>query len=240
MFAKFKVRSTEEEIMDDLDLDGEEMEDALVNLERVNNWLQGNAILVKGFKELLAFSALKKEKDKPLVVRDIGCGGGDGLRAIAEWGRKQKQTLQLEGHDANAYAVKFARERSLDYPEISFEQKNILAKDYDFTKVDVVCCGLFLHHFREEEQLALLRKCFDEGVQAILINDLHRHWLAYYLFRILCTLLRVPKITIEDGSLSVRRAFKREELENLIKKLEIKKYTLNWRWAFRYRAILFN
>ena len=226
--------------MDDLELEGEEMEDALVNLERVNFWLQGNSILVKGFKKLFSSKSLKKEGNTSLIVRDIGCGGGDGLRAIADWARKEKQPLQFEGHDANAYAVKYAITHSQDYPEISFEQKNILAKDYDFRKVDIVCCSLFLHHFSEAEQLALLHKCFDEGVQAILINDLHRHWMAYYLFRILCTLLRAPKITIEDGCLSVRRAFKREELERLIKKLEIKNYTLNWRWAFRYRAILFN
>ena len=226
--------------MDDLELEGEEMEDALVNLERVNFWLQGNAILVKGFKKLLAAKSLKKNGDEPLIVLDIGCGGGDGLRAIAEWARKEQQSLRFEGHDANIYAVKYARRHTQDFPEISYKQKNILAEDYDFKNVDIVCCSLFLRHFTEEEQRALLRKCFDEGVQAILINDLHRHWLAYYLFRILCTLLRAPKITIEDGSLSVRRAFKREELETLIKKLEIKNYTLNWCWAFRYRAILFN
>ena len=53
MFEKFHSRSTATEIMDDLEMEGQVLEEALINLERVNTWLGGNLVLASGFKKIL-------------------------------------------------------------------------------------------------------------------------------------------------------------------------------------------
>jgi hypothetical protein len=42
----------------------------------------------------------------------------------------------------------------------------------------------------------------------------------------------------EDGLTSILRGFKKEELEAFSKKLGFKKYSIQWKWAFRYQWII--
>ena len=49
----------------------------------------------------------------------------------------------------------------------------------------------------------------------IFIIDLHRHRGAYFSYKIFCAAFRISPLVREDGSLSILRAFKPNELENL-------------------------
>ncbi|MNL86388.1 hypothetical protein D3C87_2150710 [compost metagenome] len=42
----------------------------------------------------------------------------------------------------------------------------------------------------------------------------------------------------EDGLTSILRGFKKEELIRFSEKLNFKKYTIQWKWAFRYEWII--
>jgi hypothetical protein len=42
-----------------------------------------------------------------------------------------------------------------------------------------------------------------------------------------------------DGPLSVKRAFKKEELVALLKNAEIDNYNLTWHWPFRWQLIVY-
>jgi hypothetical protein len=70
----------------------------------------------------------------------------------------------------------------------------------------------------------------------VVVNDLHRHTLAYYLFMLLSVFIK-NKMIIEDGLTSVLRGFKRKDLVDLSKKLQVKPL-ISWKWAFRYQWIL--
>ena len=72
----------------------------------------------------------------------------------------------------------------------------------------------------------------------IVINDLQRSKLAYKLFKIICMLFSLSKMSREDGLISILRGFKKKELEEFSKKLNLKNYTINWKWAFRYQWII--
>ena len=98
--------------------------------------------------------------------------------------------------------------------------------------------NLCLHHFEETEIKTLLQKCQQEKVKAILINDLHRHWLAYYLFALLTWAIRMPFTPRQDGLLSIRKGFKKTELHQLASQFT-DDYVLKWKWAFRYQLILY-
>ena len=42
----------------------------------------------------------------------------------------------------------------------------------------------------------------------------------------------------EDGLVSILRGFKKQELIQFSEKLNFKKYTIHWKWAFRYQWII--
>jgi hypothetical protein len=74
----------------------------------------------------------------------------------------------------------------------------------------------------------------------IIINDLQRNAVAYRLFQLLCVTFRLNKMSREDGLTSILRGFKKEELVAFSDKLNFKKYSIHWRWAFRYQWIIQN
>ena len=227
-------RSEEAEIMDDFELKGEELEQTLSDLEKINKWLGGNKITLNGIRELL-----KDTPDNTVVrIADVGCGSGAVLREIANWGRSQKFELVLIGIDANPYAIEIAQRRSNYYPEINFEALNIFSEEYQLQDYDIVLCTLTLHHFKNEEILELLNTFKTQSNIGVIINDLQRSKTAYILFQAFCKVFINNEIARKDGLTSILRGFKKKDLKKLAKEIPAKKHSINWKWAFRYRWII--
>ena len=74
--------------------------------------------------------------------------------------------------------------------------------------------------------------------KGIVVNDLQRSKLAYRLFQMLIFIFRLEKMTANDGLISILRGFKRKDLEKFSKDLGLKKYSIKWKWAFRYQWII--
>lgn len=225
-------RSDETEIMDDFTLEGELFRDTLDKLETINRLLGGNAVTINGVKKLLK----DHPKEKEITIIDLGCGHGDILRDVAKFGRKRGYTFQLIGIDANPDAIEYANELSKDYPELSFQAVDIFSEEFQQLEFDVVLCTLFAHHFKDEELLSFFKPTLKNARKGIVINDLHRHKLAYYLFKIIGLFIKNSMVR-EDGLTSILRAFKRKDLEKISKELNAKA-TIQWKWAFRYQWIL--
>jgi hypothetical protein len=75
--------------------------------------------------------------------------------------------------------------------------------------------------------------------KAVIINDLHRHPLAYYSIGLLTTLFSKSPMVKHDSKVSVMRSFRRKELESLLEKAGAKVYTIKWMWAFRWQVIIY-
>lgn len=236
----FRARSDASEIIDDFSMSGEPVVQTFKTIELVNTLLGGNQVFRSGIKKIYGKIKGSKIKDikTPLKINDLGCGSGDGLRSIALWGRKNKIDLQLTGVDANPFIVNYAREKAKNYPEIRWLHQDIFSTDCDLRGFDIITFNLCLHHFSESEQLELIQKCKTAKVKAILVNDLHRHWLAYYLFALFCFLTGANKVAKEDGLLSILKGFKKKELEFLAQKAGIETSLIQWKWIFRYEWIL--
>ena len=93
-----------------------------------------------------------------------------------------------------------------------------------------------MHHFKEDQLVSFLKPVLQKAKLGIVVNDLHRHKLAYYLFKLLCTTIK-NKTIVEDGLTSVLRGFKREELTTISKQINAN-YQIQWKWAFRFQWIL--
>ena len=225
-------RSSEMEIMDDFTMEGVLFRDTLDKLEIINRFLGGNSVTINGLKNLLK----NQSKNKTITIVDLGCGNGDILRDVAKFGRKNNYSFNLIGIDANLAAIEYAKELSKEYSELSFKTLDILSKDFKKQSYDVVLCTLFLHHFKNEELISFLKTTTNKATIGVVVNDLHRHKLAYYLFKLIGFFIK-NKMVRQDGLTSVLRAFKREDLENIAKEIKVH-FSIQWKWAFRYLWIL--
>ena len=225
-------RSSKKEIMDDLTMKGVLFKDTLDKLGIINRLLGGNKVTIKGLKELLK----NQSKTKMITIVDLGCGHGDILRDVAKFGRENNYSFSLLGIDANINAITYAKELSREYTELSFKAIDIFSEDFKKQSYDIVLCTLFLHHFKNNELISFLKTIVKKATIGVVVNDLHRHKLAYYLFKLISFFVK-NKMIREDGLTSILRAFKRKDLENISKQIKVY-FSIQWKWAFRYLWIL--
>ena len=232
MFIDTTNRSTKIEIMDDLDMSGETLINSLDQLANINKWLGGNKTTIDSLKTILKTNP----KDKTINIVDLGCGNGDMLRKVAHFGRKNGYKFDLLGIDANQATIDYAIQLSANFPEITYKKEDVLSKEFATYTYDIAMCTLFLHHFEDPIALDFIQTLLKNAKIGVVINDLHRHWLAYYLFKLLTSVVG-NEMTREDGLTSILKAFKRQDLDRFSKKLNFKS-TITWRWAFRYQWII--
>jgi 2-polyprenyl-3-methyl-5-hydroxy-6-metoxy-1,4-benzoquinol methylase len=228
-------RASEVEIMDDLDCSGPVVDQTLRELDIINQWLGGNAVTLNPVKSLLQTN---NSISQPIVMADLGCGSGDMLRRIARWARQEKIEMKGIGIDANQNIIGYARQASLSFKELDFQTLNIFSTEFQTMTFDVVLATLFTHHFTHDELVLMLTRLKKQTRKFIIINDIHRHPLAYYSIRWLTKFFSRSEMVKFDAPLSVRRAFLKKEWEAILKEAGVKNYQLRWRWAFRWQLII--
>lgn len=220
--------------MDDFSLQGNELLAALDQIARINQLLGGNNLTLNGTKKLLK----KADISKTITIADIGCGNGDMLRMLSDYGQKNNLNFKLIGVDANAFTINYAKTLSADYSNIEYACVDIFSENFADLKYDILLCTLTLHHFTNEQILNIITIFNNNASMGVVVNDLHRSKLAYRLFQLICVVFGLKKMSREDGLISILRGFKKNELENFSKKLNLKNYTIHWKWAFRYQWII--
>ena len=216
-----------------LDQENIPFQDILLNmreLNTINTLLGGHAITVNGFKALLG-------NRKKVSICEIGCGGGDNLIAIRNYCKKYNIEVKLIGIDIKQACIDVAKDNVLlknntlficsDYSIVQFEEKP-----------DIIFSSLFCHHFNENQLVDQLQWMQKHTLLGFFINDLQRHWLAHILIKILTQLFSASYLVKNDAPLSVLRGFLKSEWNTLFKKAFIKKFEINWKWAFRYQWII--
>jgi 2-polyprenyl-3-methyl-5-hydroxy-6-metoxy-1,4-benzoquinol methylase len=235
MVRDFSVRSNAPEIMDDLNCGGEVVHQTLREIATINKLLGGNNATVNGIERLLNHS---RNKDETLSVADLGCGGGEMLKLIAGWGKKNGRPLTLTGIDANPNIIAFARRESDPALGISFETMDIFSREFERRRYDIVTATLFFHHFDADTLSGFFKLLHQRATIGVVINDIHRHPLAYYPILFLTRLLSRSSMVKYDAPLSVLRAFKKRELTQILARSGISHYTIRWMWAFRWQVII--
>ncbi len=99
---------------------------------------------------------------------------------------------------------------------------------------DYVISCLFLHHFTDEQVKNLLRSFYAVARRGLMIADLERHAVPYCFLPATRHLFRWERITVHDGMISVRAAFRKSELLELAREAGIPNAQANvYRPAFR-------
>jgi 2-polyprenyl-3-methyl-5-hydroxy-6-metoxy-1,4-benzoquinol methylase len=227
--SKFAQRSSGVEIMDDLNCKGEVVDQTLRELEFINRTLGGNAVTVNGVKELL-----REKNIEAVSIMDLGCGGGDMLKLLKH---ELKVKASFIGIDANPNIVVYATQNNAD-SSISFETVNILSDEFSALTCYITIATLFFHHFDDDQLAKIFKQLQSQSRIGIVINDLHRHPLAYYSIKLLTRLFSKSSMVKYDAPLSVLRGFTKRELRKILSRAGITKYHIRWKWAFRWQIVI--
>lgn len=227
--SRFAHRSTAMEIMDDLDCSGEVVHQTLRELEFINRTLGGNAVTLSGVNQLLS-----SHQRVPVHILDLGCGGGDMLSLL-----KAKLTTKatFKGIDANPNIVRYAMQHN-GAPDVQFEAIDVFSENFQNEKCDIAIATLFFHHFTHEQLVILFSRLHQQTNLGFVVNDLHRHPLAYYSIKLLTQLFSKSDMVKYDAPLSVLRGFRRKEIIAILKQAGIEHYELKWKWAFRWQLVV--
>ncbi|SHK23896.1 Methyltransferase domain-containing protein [Maribacter aquivivus] len=229
----FTQRSSEVEIMDTFSGTTSELETILQDINRVNRLLGGYSISLDAVFELL-----EKKNKESYTILDMGCAEGTMLRKLALAARKKNVKLKLIGVDFNEQGLQLAKQYSSDYPEISYLNTDILKSDFSEWNIDVVMTTLTLHHFTDQGVVEFVNRFVEIAKLGVVINDLERSPIAYYLFKAFSLFFIKTEIAKKDGLLSIRRAFVKKELLHFADQVTNASHHIKWKWAFRYVWVL--
>lgn len=234
MAIDFSKRSTTDEIMDDLACHGPVVFQTLRELDFINHWLGGNAVtiqaLIATWRNLPPF--------QEITIADLGCGSGEMLRIIYRLAKRENRSVRLIGFDANPNIVKYARDHSVGYESVEFHPIDIFSEEFRVQQFDIVLATLFIHHFSEDQLVSVFSNLKRQVRHAIIVNDIHRHPLAYYSIQLLTRLFSRSVMVKFDAPLSVLRAFRKPELESILKRAHLNSFRLRWKWAFRWQLLI--
>jgi ubiquinone/menaquinone biosynthesis C-methylase UbiE len=230
-FRRFRQRSSELEHLDKGDYTPEEYEGCIVELQLVNRWLGDARALRRSLLNEIERSGVSR-----FSVLDVGAGSGELLRVTAAWARDRDKPGKLVGLELNARSAVAIREESRVFPQITAVRSDALRLPFADDVFDYAMCSLFIHHFKDDQVIAILRELARVARRRLFVIDLHRHPIAYYFYTTVGQLFLHNRLLREDGALSILRSFKPDELWRLAQRAQLEDVTVTR--AFPYRLVL--
>lgn len=191
----FSKRADEVEIMDDLAQPEREFALAYRELAIINRRLGG----------IRAIERFLPHVPNPLIL-DVAAGACDVSESIS-----RRMSCRMVVLDRNARGLKLATE---SMPVVA----DALDLPFPDGAFDVVMASLFFHHLPDDDCVRVLQHMWRLTRRLVLVNDLHRHRVAYFSIRVLTALFSKSAMVRHDGPLSVRRAFRPWELADIARR----------------------
>jgi ubiquinone/menaquinone biosynthesis C-methylase UbiE len=226
----FAQRSILPEKMDDQNVLKSDVSLALKELEIVNKWLGGYAVIRDAFRKIRC--------NNRISILDIGCGSGDVVRDLSIFLKAKKVDSHITGVDINADTIHIARKKHEDISNVDFKTLDVWDEDIVHIKADIVMSSMFCHHFNDNDLVELLKRMYRLANSTVIINDLHRHSFAYHSIKILTSVFSKSHLVRYDAPLSVARALTKKEWQTILANAEINNYSIDWKWAWRWQIII--
>ncbi len=223
-----EIRSSEKEQMDNLNLGGKPLKKTLDGLSLINKLLGNTNATFKAIQPVL------QDAQNHLTVIDLGCGGGDNLRKIANWCYQKNIKARLIGIDGNQHILDYALAKNTPQIQVEYVQADILAPEFEIPYCDVLLSSHFMYHFSDKGFVDFLKTAKHHVRRTIIFSELERNSLAYRLFSFTSFFMPFSDIVKRDGKQAIKRAFTKEELESVFEQAGIEDYSIEKKWAFRF------
>ena len=214
------------ELMDAPDVSHDLFKGVLKELAVINTLLGGYTPTIAGIRKVAGRNI------QNLTIVDMGCGGGDTLVRLAEYAQKKGYNWKLIGIDLHPAAVEYAKDWCKHHANIQIIQGNMFDLPTLVPKCDIVINALFMHHLTNEEAKASI-KLMQYARMGWVVNDLHRHFLAYYSIWGLTSVLSRSPLVKYDARISVWRGWKKTDWQKLQQETQ-SEFEISWHWAFRW------
>jgi ubiquinone/menaquinone biosynthesis C-methylase UbiE len=212
MLRSFAHRAVEDEIMDDLSQPEHEFAAAYRELAIINRRLGG----VRAIKRFLPAQS-------NLLILDVAAGACDVSEALL-----RNMQCRIVVLDLNARGLKLAKK---SWPLVG----DALELPFGDGTFDVVMASLFFHHLSDQACVRVLQQMWRIARQRVLVNDLHRHRVAYTSIRALTAIFSNSKMVRHDAAVSVLRAFRPADLLDIAKRAGV---PARIHRSFPYRLVL--
>lgn len=168
------------------------------------------------------FRQIEERNPKEVSVLDVGAGSGELLCDLARFARRSGRKARLAGLELNERSARSIAAASADFPEIVPVRGDARRLPFADGSFDYVFSSLFLHHLTDETIVEVLREMRRVARIGVIAIDLHRHRGALAAYRLFCAAFRISPLVREDGSLSIRRGFRPDELSGLATRAGLK------------------
>lgn len=209
MRADLSTRAVDaRELMDDPDADLRMLERTYERFPLIN-------AAVSRWRTVYRRDIRPSARQRSIRVLDVGTGGGDVSRALADWSRRDGLAVDVTALDADARAIRWARSRGggVEY-RCAYTSELVDAGE----TFDIVISNHLLHHLSSEELSTVLRDsvALTSAGGLVVHRDIARSRFAYLGFA--AGTLPFAKNVLAgsfiraDGLTSIRRAYTPAEL----------------------------
>jgi ubiquinone/menaquinone biosynthesis C-methylase UbiE len=202
----------------------------LRDLRRINRWLGGVALSAAAIEALAAHRV-------ELTLIDVGTGGADIPAALIERANGRRRRLHVIGVDSRPEILAAAirtRPAITTTGGIELHVGDGRKLGYADRSFDVAHTSLVLHHLEPPAAIDLLREMGRVARLGVVVNDLDRSrlgWIGAWLFG---HFLTANRYTRHDAPLSVRRAYRPQEMADMLRAAGLRPVR-TIRGAFRQR-----
>lgn len=212
------ARSTEPELLD-AELPASEVEKSLADLRLVNRWLSGRGGLLRAVAPHLPPGGR---------LLDVGCGSGDVAAYLSVALRRPVFAVGVDVKPLHLQGAPPAIRR------VAADARSLPFRDRSF---DVVTASLFLHHFDEPELAGVLRELARLARRAVVVSDLERALVPFVFARAVFPWVFETPVSVHDGLVSIRRAFRKPELRAAFAAAGLAGVTIRRQFPYRLLAV---
>ena len=200
-----------------------EVRDSINDLQRINTFFGGVSSTTTMIR-----SVAHSQGAKSLSLLEVASGAGFVPHAAQKW---------LAG-DVDVQISLLDRARShLPNNGVPAFVGDALHLPFGNEAFDLVSCGLFLHHLDPAQALRFAQESLRVARRAVLISDLIRSRLHLILTHIGLPLFRSP-ITWHDAPASVRAAYTRDEVRDMLRDCGARRIEIGRHYLYRMGVIL--
>lgn len=226
------IRAEAPELMDDLSIGGAELAETLAQLRRINRLLGAARPTLAGVAQLWRGAG----QPAYLSILDVGAGSGDIDRQLLAWASRHNIQMDVTLMDIHPDTCTVAKAYHHHEPRVKVVQGSVF--QLSACQADIVTASLFLHHFPAGQVPVVLSTMLQAARLGLVINDLHRHLVAWAFIWLATRLFSRNRLIRHDAPLSVRRGFRAADFDQLKAVPGLANLRYAWQPLFRYLLII--